>query len=61
MRSSRRVLWPRRGSSRLRGRAVALNMVLALVAVLVPTALIPAGAVTVADPASRHDPRGLPQ
>jgi uncharacterized repeat protein (TIGR01451 family) len=44
MRSSRRVLWPRRGSPRLRGRVVALNVVLALVAVLVPTALIPAGA-----------------
>jgi uncharacterized repeat protein (TIGR01451 family) len=44
VRSSRRILWPRRGSPRLRGRVVALNMVLALVAVLVPTALIPAGA-----------------
>jgi uncharacterized repeat protein (TIGR01451 family) len=44
MRSSRRILWPRRGSPRLKGRFVALNMVLALMAVLVPTALIPAGA-----------------
>ena len=44
MRSSCRTLWPRRGSSPPRARFVALNMVLALVAVLVPTALIPAGA-----------------
>jgi uncharacterized repeat protein (TIGR01451 family) len=44
VRSFRRSLWPRRGSSRVRGRVVALNMVLALMAVLVPTALIPAGA-----------------
>lgn len=44
MRSSRRLLWPRRGSSPPRARFAALGIVLALVGVVAPTTLIPAGA-----------------
>jgi uncharacterized repeat protein (TIGR01451 family) len=42
--SFRSILWPRRGTSPPRARFVALTVVLALAAVLVPTTLIPAGA-----------------
>ena len=44
MRSPRHILWPRRGSSPPRARFVAVTMVMGLLAVLAPTALIPAGA-----------------